>query len=177
VKPFKSVMIVKYPLDLVWLTIRDRLPELVPLLDDVKQITVLERVEQADGRVHMVNLWQAKPQLPAFLASEIKPEMMAWTDRADWQPASYECHWRIEPKFLPELTACSGLTSYQPAMGGRGTRITFEGALDLNARNLSSVPSLVGDTLLKGVEAFATSLIPKNFRKLTEAASRFLDEA
>ncbi len=176
-KPFKSVMIVKHPLDLVWLTIRDRLPELVPLLDDVKQITVLERVEKVEGGIYLVNLWRTEPQLPALLASEIKPEMMAWIDQADWQSASYECQWRIEPKFLPEVTTCSGLTIYQPAMGGRGTRITFKGALDLNSRNLSGVPSFVGDTLLKGVESFATSLIPKNFRKLTEAASRFLDEA
>ncbi|MBV7335254.1 hypothetical protein KFU94_44845 [Chloroflexi bacterium TSY] len=51
-KPFKSVMIVKHPLELVWLTLRDRLQELVPLLDDVKEIAVVERTEESEGDVH-----------------------------------------------------------------------------------------------------------------------------
>ncbi|MBV7335253.1 hypothetical protein KFU94_44840 [Chloroflexi bacterium TSY] len=105
------------------------------------------------------------------------PEMMAWTDRALWRTKNYECQWSIEPKFLPELTTCSGRTIYQPAMGGRGTRITFEGELDLSPRKISGASAFMGDALLKGVESFATSLIPKNFRKLAEAASQFLDEA
>lgn len=174
-KPFKTLVIVKYPLERVWHTMRDELPAIIPLLDDIEAMTMLERADREDGTVYLVNHWQARPQLPALLANQIAPEMMSWIDRAEWRPADHSCHWRLEPKFLPELSHCSGLTHYQPALGGRGTRIIFEGTLDLNTSAQTSGPTFATGALLSGVETFATSLIPKNFRKLAEAVERFLD--
>ena len=173
-KTFKSIVVVKHPPALVWATIRDRLSELVPLLDDIEKITVVERKEEMDGTVRLVNLWKANPKIPAMLASVVKPSMLAWTDRAEWNPRTYQCKWRIEPQFFPDRTRCTGITSYETAMGGRGTRITFEGSLDVAAHSLAGVPSFLESTISKGIESFVTTLIPKNFRKLTDAMGIFL---
>ncbi|HEX9372345.1 MAG TPA: hypothetical protein VF897_15125 [Roseiflexaceae bacterium] len=173
-KPFKSVAVVKYPLELVWPTIRDRLPELVPFLDDIESITVLERAEDADGVVRLVNLWKANPRLPAPLASAIPPAALTWIDRAEWRPRSHECHWRIELQCLPERAQYAGLTSYVAAIGGRGTRITFEGQLDVPERGLAASSPLIEGALAKGVESVVTTMIPQNFLKLTQALSTFL---
>ncbi len=175
-KTFKCVVVVKYPRDLVWSTIQDRLSEVVPFMDDIEKVTVVERHQQPDGIVRLVNVWRASPSIPPLLSTVITPEMLAWTDRAEWRPQTYQCHWRIEPHFYPERTQCSGTTRYESAIGGRGTRLTFEGQLDVDITNLARVPFMLGETLSRGVESFVTTLVPKNFRKLTNALSAFLGD-
>ncbi|MDT4969202.1 MAG: hypothetical protein QOJ64_3939 [Acidobacteriota bacterium] len=69
---------------------------------------------------------------------------------------------------------CSGGTRYETAMGGRGTRSTFEGAFDLTDRHFPGVPSMFEGAIANGIESFVSTLIPKNFRKLTQAVSTFL---
>ena len=175
-KAFRSVIIVKHPREQVWTTIRDRLPEVVPLLDDIRGVSVQERQEGPGGSVRLVNVWHAQPILPAPLASAIDPDLLAWTDRAEWNAGDYVCHWRIEPHFFPDRTQCAGRTHYETAIGGRGTRITFEGELAVDARALPHVPTALGATVSAGIESFVTTLVPKNFRKLTTALSVFLGQ-
>jgi hypothetical protein len=174
-KPFNSVSIVKHPLDQVWATIRDRLPELVPYMEDMEKITQLKREELPDGIVRLDNLWQANPKLPFLPAAYLKPDMFAWVDRAEWRPQSHECHWRIESRFLPESLECWGLARYEPAIGGRGTRVTFEGQLGLSTVSIPGMAFIDG-SFLRGFESIVGSLIPKNMRKLTEAVGYFLDQ-
>ncbi len=174
-KPFKTVAVVKHHPKLVSSTVRDRLPELVPLLVDIERISVVDRFDAPDGAVRLVNQWKANPPIPDLLASVIDPAMLAWVDRAEWEPSGLGCRWRIEPQFLAGRTRCEGLTRYESAMGGKGTKIVFDGQLDVAARGLPGVPVLLESTVSSSIEAFVTALIPKNFRKLAEALSSFLD--
>jgi hypothetical protein len=174
-KPFKNVTIVKYPLKPVWTTIRDNLPDLVPLMEDVEKIIPLGRQDQSDGAVRIDNLWQANPRLLNLIKVNLSPENLAWVDRSEWREGTYECHWRIEPRFLPEHIQSWGLARYEPAIGGRGTRITFEGQIGASGAARAALPSFLDGTLLKGFEVLAGSLIPANLRKLTEAVSVYLD--
>jgi hypothetical protein len=175
-KPFKSIIVVKHPRDLVWKTILDRLPDLVPYLDDIDTVTTQDRQELPDGVVQLVNIWKADIQIPAALHSIINPSMLAWTDRAQWRQRHAQCHWSIEPHFFPERIRCAGVTHYESAIGGRGTRITFEGQLEVSAHKLAGMPAFMGDNAGKAIEFFVTSLIPKNFRKITDALGVLLDK-
>ena len=172
-KPFNSVTIVKFPLDLVWISIRDRLPELVPFMEDMEKITQLKREDLPGGIVRLDNLWQANPKLPILQSLNLKPEMFAWIDRAEWQDESYECRWEIESQYLADSLECRGVTHYEPAMGGRGTRVNFEGQLGIGSISLPGIAYLDG-SYLKGFEALASSLIPKNLRKMTTAVEVLL---
>ena len=165
----------KHPPRLVWETVRDRLHELVPLLNDVESVEVAERVDEPDGTVRLVNLWKARPQVPAVLAPLITPAMLAWTDRAVWMPEVSECCWQIETHFLPDRTHCAGTTRYAAALGGRGTRIEFGGQFEVTLAGASAAPHVVGAAISLGVESFVATLIPRNFRTLAEALSVFLD--
>ncbi len=176
-KPFRSISVVKYPRELVWATVRDHLPDLVPLMDDIRQITQLRREEGAEGIVCLDNLWQADPKIPTLLKGELGPDKLSWIDRAEWRQSVYECHWKIEPRFLPELVQCFGLTKYEPAMGGRGTRITFEGQVGVNSSGNQSLPAFVDASLLRGFEGLVGALIPNNLRKLAVAVEKFLDSS
>ena len=171
----KSVSVLKHPVPEVWTAIRDRLPEIVPFIADIESVTVQSRAEAADGTVRLVNIWKAKPKLPAIVTNYLKPEMLAWTDRAEYRLKTLECHWRTEPHFFTERIQCAGVTRYEHAMGGRGTRVTFEGDLEFSLHNLPGVPQVFENALVRGVETFVTALVPKNFRNVIEAAGRLLD--
>jgi hypothetical protein len=175
VRPFKSIQIVKAPVDAMWAAIRDRLDELVVQLDDIQSVTVEHRAELPDGRLSLINTWQAKARLPAVLSSIIKPEALAWTDRATWDTAKHESAWQIELHFARERTQCHGLTAFESAIGGRGTRVTFSGEFAMNAHSLPGVPALFESTVVFAAESFVTSLIPTNFRKLSIAAEKLVN--
>jgi hypothetical protein len=174
-KDFKTIAVVAHPLELVWATIRDRMPEMASLMDDIESITVMDRREEADGTVFLVNRWKANPKIPSMLNSFIDPSMLAWTDRAQWKPALHECIWNIETQFFSDGLKCAGSTRYEPAMGGRGTRITFAGDFNVIGDRIKGIPTFMEGTISKTIESFATSLIPKNFLKLSKAVGEFLD--
>jgi hypothetical protein len=171
----KSICVLKHPHEAVWLTMRDRLPEITCLLEDIERVTVESRDEYRDGTVRLVNIWRARPNLPTTVANHITPDMLAWTDRAEYRPENFECHWILEPHFFRERIQCSGVTRYEPAMGGRGARITFDGDFELSTHALPGVPALLEGALARAIESFVTALVPKNFRKLTDAAGKFLE--
>jgi hypothetical protein len=122
-----------------------------------------------------VNIWKARPKLPATVISYISPDMLAWTDYAIWPAKKFQCAWQIEPHFFTEHIHCHGVTRYEPALGGRGTRITFDGNVEITAASLPGVPATLENVVAQGIEAFLSALIPKNFRKVTEAMGKTLD--
>mgnify|MGYP006274130707 CR=1 FL=1 len=166
-KTFKTVAVLKHPRPLVWNAIRDHLDELAPLLGDIKAVQTESRTEIPMG-VQLVNVWRAQVPIPETLSSLIKPDMLAWTDHAEWRRDCWECHWQIEPHFFSDRIHCVGITRYEEAMAGRGTRLTFQGDLDVMA---TPIP---GSTAL--IESFTTRLIPRNFQKLAKAVSQHLDD-
>ncbi len=170
-KPFQTVELVKCPADAMWRAIRDRLDELVPHLDDIRSVTVEHREESPDGVVKLVNVWRAKANIPAVLDAVIKPDYLAWTDRASWNEARRECTWQIELHFDRQRTRCHGSTRFEPALGGKGSRVTFAGDFSMNAQGMRGVPALLESSIESAVESFVTSLIPRNFRKLVHAAA------
>ena len=99
---FKSLAIAKYLRADVWAAMRDALCDVAPHLGDIERIVVESREERADGTLYVVNRWHAKAPIPAALSSLIKPEMLAWTDHALWDPREHVCRFRIEPAFFPD---------------------------------------------------------------------------
>lgn len=173
-KHFKNIIMVQQPLDIVWLTIRDQISELVPYLDDVAAIDTQQRREDEHNIVHLVNMWRADVSVPKVAAGIIDPSKLAWLDFASWEPMQHLCRWRIEPQFFAKRINCQGETRYETAMGGRGTRITFEGDITIDAGDLPGVPGFMQHSVSNAVESFVTTLIPKNFRKVTDALSELL---
>ncbi|UVO49705.1 hypothetical protein M0208_03955 [Sphingomonas sp. SUN019] len=174
-KAFHCLVGLRQPLTRVAPAIRDRLPEIAPALDDVEIIRAVARVEQPCGGVKLVNEWRVNPKLPAALNGHITPDMLGWLDHADWSADLTHCRWRIEPYFMAEAISCEGETRFEPAMGGRGTRATFEGRLDIDASALMRVPAAWRRPAAAAIELLIGTLIPKNFRNTADAAAGLLD--
>lgn len=167
-KTFRSTAIVRHPPQAVAGVVRDRLGELATFLDDIEAVEVVERTPLPGGGLRQVNSWAAAPKLSPAIAERIG--RLAWIDDAVWAADGLVCGFTIHAPFHPGL-ACAGRVTYEPAMGGRGTRASFEGEFDLPAGGDSTL-----DKLLAGaVEMAATTLIPKNLRRTLEAAGQLLE--
>jgi hypothetical protein len=123
----------------------------------------------------MVNEWRAKPSIPISVKPLAGKDVLVWLDHAEWNAKKMQCCWRIEPEFLSGRMHCNGMTRYEPAIGGKGSRMTFEGQLNLEGGALSGLGKLL-EGIAPLMEAIITTVIPTNFRRTVEAACRLLDE-
>jgi len=171
---FKTVDIVKHPIDKVWASFRDELPQLVEWLDDVESITTQSRRETG-RRCHIVNRWQVHPNLPAAIMKHVRPEMTAWMDCADWDETRRECRWTIEFDYFRDAISCSGTTRFAPAMGGRGTRITLVGEAHWSAETAVKIPGLLDQAVSRTLEPLLRNLLAANARKISTALATYLD--
>ena len=170
-KSFRSLVVLKRPYDELWAIMRDHLPKIAPKVADVEAVRELERTTGPDGTVHIVNRWQVRVSVPQAIRAMLKLDELAWVDRNAWDAAARVCTWSIEPCVLAEHIACAGTTSFAPAMGGQGARVTFEGTLELQPGFL---PLGGMEKLVTGfVESVATTIIPRNLRAVVEAAAEY----
>ncbi|MBW3579201.1 MAG: hypothetical protein KY462_15990 [Actinobacteria bacterium] len=175
-RTFRTLVVLRQPVGAVWTTMRDRLPELVPMIDDVDQITTLEREELTDDRTRLVNEWQVRQRIPELLRGALPQGELGWIDRNIWDDDSHLCTWQIEPFVLPGAIRCEGSTSYESAMAGRGCRVLFEGSFDLSDDALSALAAPLRRPATRFVETIVTTLIPRNTRSLLEAAAQRASE-
>lgn len=171
----KTVSILKHPLENVWHAMRDELPNLVELLEDIDEIEVETRKNSSPNTIMIVNIWKAHPKLPAVITGKLNTEMFVWTDRAEWNDKALECNWSIEPHYFQDKIQCSGTTKFTTALGGKGTRIAFTSNVKWKNKNGSGVTGFLQDTVYTVIESFMKNLIPKNFHKITVAISKHLD--
>jgi hypothetical protein len=170
VKSFRSLVVLKRPQDELWAIMRDHLPQIAPSVADIEEVRELERTSD-DGVVRIVNRWQVRANVPQAIRSMLKLDELAWIDRNTWNEATRVCAWSIEPCFLTDHIVCAGTTSFAPAMGGQGARVTFEGTLELKPGFL---PLGGLEKLVTGfVESIATTIIPRNLRAVVEAAANY----
>lgn len=173
-KSFRALVVVRQPLPRVWETVRDRLPELVGMLDDVDRITVLEREDLGDGRVRLVNEWWASQRIPEVVARAVNASEIGWIDRCEWDTDARVGRWTIEPLVLADAITCEGTTSYEPAMGGRGVRVTVAGSFELARDAFEGFSSTLRRPLTGFVETIVSTMIPRSTRKVVETASAMI---
>ncbi len=171
---FQTLTIVKHPLPRVWLAMRDEMAQLAGHLDDIESITMKERTE-TEGIVSIANVWHAKPKLPDLIARHVDTSKFIWIDHASWDGQAHVCRWRIEPQVFSAYFSSSGETRFEPAMGGKGTRITFCGAAEIKvAKDSDGVPKILEDTIFKGAVSFIQGIIVSIFRKMADAVAKHL---
>jgi hypothetical protein len=177
VKTFRTLVVLKHPHEAVWAAMRDRLPEFAPRIPDIASVTQTERDAVDGGSVRIVNEWRIRLPVPAAVRSIIGADEIGWIDRNTWDERTRTCSWTIEPFFLAEYIACDGRTVFEPAMGGRGARISLEGTLDLKPGFLGRLAGAAERPITGFLESAVTTVIPKNLRAVVEAAAAFSAES
>ena len=170
---FKCTETLHHPLPVVWETIRDRLPEIAALQDDMEYVKVIKRAKKKPDGVHVISQWQAAPPLPAMLKNMIKPEMMLWTEDAVWDNETHSSRFSIETHYKVEDISCVGSIACTKA--GRGTKVTFSGTFTIKKTSKSSV--FLTGFVLSAIEALAGRLIPHNFSKVIRSLDNVISES
>jgi len=166
--------VLSHPRERVYLTYRDRLPELIALLPNVEYVRVLDRREDGET-VFLLNEWKAKGEVPDVAQRWIKPEMLRWKDHATWRGARWEVDWRLEMAFLQDRVRVSGTNRFVE-LGPARTRLELRGDLAIDAAGLPGIPRLLAGKVGGIVERFVLALVQPNLVKTAEALQRFLDE-
>ncbi len=172
-KSFSTLVVVRQPADRVFATVRDRLAEIATHVDDIASIVEVERTATDSDLVHIVNEWRSAQRVPELIATSIGVAEVAWIDRNEWDAATQVCRWSVEPLVFTDHVTCRGTTTYEPAMAGRGARVTVSGEFNL------AVGAFGGMTALRRpvgafVESIVSTMIPRNARKVIEAAAALL---
>ncbi|MBX2812642.1 MAG: hypothetical protein KTR25_12570 [Myxococcales bacterium] len=163
--------LIPFPRDVVLSTYRDRLPDLVPYLPNVRGIKVVNR-EEIEGTTRLVNEWTANAEIPSLLKSLINVEALGWIDRAEWNQATYSCRWQIEPSIFTNNVVCEGVNYY--IEDGDGTRLEIRGDLTVNPKGIPGVPSLLAGRVAPVAEKFIVNLITPNLLSVAKGLESFL---
>lgn len=165
---------IPFPIDQVFKTHRDKLPDMVDYMPNIDKIVVESRDEDGD-EVHLINIWHAaETEVPGVARPFIKPELLRWTDRATWNEDEHTVEWNIELGFLPDAITCRGFNEFEEFDGI--TRITMEGELIVDAAKIPGVPRLLAKKLGGAVEKFVVGLIEPNLRETNKIVSRYMSE-
>jgi hypothetical protein len=158
----------------VFTTHRDKIEELVQYMPNVDSIVTKEREEDGDI-VRLVNLWKAaESEIPSVARPFIKPDMLQWEDRAEWDGDFYEVAWEIELGFLPGVIDARGHSEFEDF--GDETRVTIDGEITVDASKLPGVPGLMEKRVAKALENFVVNLIKPNLKETNEIIERYLRE-
>ena len=168
-----SESIIRHPRQAAFAAYRDQLGDIVPYLDDIREIRVAKRVVVGDS-VKLHNIWVADREIPSFAKTFLKPHMLQWDDYADWRQDEHRCHWRLET-FFKDGVRCTGMNTFL-AVDANTTRVVLEGDLKIDLKKIPGVPRLLAGRMGPQVEKFIVSLISPNLQKVNDSLQRYLDD-
>lgn len=161
-----------HPIDAVFEAYRDRLSEVAAFVPDIKQITVLSRVEDGD-KVVLHNEWRSDREPPKVAAKFVSSEQMCWDDHATWFGDDKRCEWVIKPRAFASSVDCKGQTHL--IADEDATLVRLVGQLNIDLRDIPGVPGFLGKRLAPQIEKFIVALITPNLERTNGAIGRFLD--
>lgn len=158
--------------DEIFAVYRDKLPELVPFLPNVRGITVNSRTEEGD-LVKLVNHWKGGGEIPAAVRKFLSEDLLEWDDHATWNSKTWVCEWRtIVPSFKDAVDA-SGKNTFEE-LGPKLTRYKISGELKVDAGKIRGVPRFLGGTVSPIVETFLVGSIKSNLQQVNAGVEKYL---
>jgi hypothetical protein len=165
------IVLIRQPVDLVWRAMQDELGKIATFMPAVAAIRCVQKTKDADGRVHTIHEWHAAAGLPAAIESRTNGEALKWMERAEWDASASETKWQVESQLLgPSLTG-SGVTRFERAMGGQGTRVSFTVDAQLKGDALGPLGEL---KWTGGLATAATAVLAKTLQDLCVATESYL---
>ena len=169
----RSESVLHHAIEIVYATYRDRAPEIASFIPDIREIRVLSREELPTG-LALVNLWTSSRDVPRVAASVLKAEHLSWEDHAIWDDTRREVVWRMIFPALPGRVTCSGTNAFF-ADGPDRTRVSLNGELRIDLRNLPGLPDFIARSAGPAVERFIVELITPNLKQVNASLEKFLD--
>jgi hypothetical protein len=166
---------ISFPRDVAFRAYRDELPLLTPHLPNVSVIEVKE-TETAPGgmatKTRKLNVWRAKADIPSVAQAIVKPEMLAWDDKALWDESDWTCEWQTVPHFFTDRIKCSGKNRF--VVDGDQCVLQIRGDLEVDVKGLPGVPRLLAGTVGAAIEKFVVALLTPNLTSVSKGLEAYL---
>jgi hypothetical protein len=173
---FSFEEIIPGPIDRVYALLRDRLTDLVPYLEAVDEIQVLERDESEPGRIKIVNLWQGNTRMMPLIARPFVTKAMSrWRDHALWVERDFTIEWWFEPEKFSRLFTCQGKDHFDD-LGDGTTRFRITGDLVVYADRVPGVTTKMAAKLGPVIEKWAIAKVKPNLMQVPHALRGFFAE-
>lgn len=151
---------------------RDKLPELVPYLPNVRGITVTSRTDEGPI-AKLVNRWKGGGEIPGAVRKFLSEDLLEWDDHATWDEQKFTTHWRtIVPAFKDAVDATGW--NYYEELSPHSTRYKIVGELKVDAGKIRGVPKFLGGTVSPIIEAFLVNSIKPNLVSVAKGVEQFL---
>lgn len=165
---------IDFPRELVFTTIRDRLPDILPYLPNVDEIEVLESHDDGEIR-RCVKRWAgSSDEIPAVVRPLIRPDILQWIDHATWDQGRWQVDWWHEMGVLPGAISAKGTNRFEA--DGDITIISMEGDFTIHPERLTFVPQIVARRAAPALERFIIGRVKPNLRATNEAVAAFLED-
>ena len=171
---FKVTEIIRHPTEEVYLTYRDRLPQLVPYLPNVDLVEILEK-EETDEGPRLLNRWTVTGSIPRTVRPFFKGKRLSYLDRARWNDEESLVHWNIEIGLVPDAVACGGINYFRAGAAPGTTEVSLTGALTVDLSRMAGVPRIFYGIAPK-IESFVLDRVKPNLSSVTRAVAQYLDE-
>jgi hypothetical protein len=158
----------------VFETYRDKLPDLVPYLPNVRSIEVRSR-EDNGAVTKLVNYWKGGGEIPAVARSVLSENLLAWEDYATWDAAGFVCDWYQKVTAFKDAFSSKGKNVFLE-LGPTRTRLNITGAIDIDSGKIPGVPRLLGKAVGPAIEAFLVAAIKPNLVAVSKGVERYLTE-
>lgn len=153
---------------------RDKLPELVPYLPNIRAIIQKSRTDEGQV-VRLLNLWKGGGEIPAAARSVLSEKLLEWDDYATWDANAYTAEWRIETPAFKEAVHAAGKNTFE-AIGPERTLLTIRGELSIDGSKVPGVPKLLARTVGPIVEKFLIAAIKPNLLEVSKGVEKYLRE-
>jgi hypothetical protein len=174
VASFRFTDTIHHPLEACYVTMRDRMAELAPHLDGVKEIRVLERTEIAPGVHRILNEWISDYRPPPVVSRFLTPDMLRWLDRVVWEDARHAWRWEFETPRLGEVLFARG-ESFMRALSSCETEVVLAGEIEVRLERLPGLPAFIGRRVRPQVERFLLGLCEPRLRGIDRGLAAYLD--
>jgi hypothetical protein len=165
---------IPFPRQRVFETYRDRLPDLLPYLPNIRGIEVTSREDQGNV-VKLVNRWRGGGEIPAIARSVLSEKLLEWDDFATWDAAAFKCDWKQTVPAFKDAFRSQGLNIFTEA-GPERTRLTISGDIEVDAGKIPGVPRLLKGAVGAAVETFLVATIKPNLISVSKGVERYLQE-
>jgi hypothetical protein len=168
----KADVTLPYARELVFVTYRDHIHELMDHLPNIRSIRAIDRKERPDGVVELVNEWIGGGDIPGVARSFVNESMLKWTDYATWRPSSYTVDWRTDVHAFPGAIKSQGMNRYLLASGGM--RLEIRGQLTCDPTKIPGVPRLLHGTVASAVERVLVGAVQTNLVAIGKSVGKLL---
>lgn len=161
-----------FPRAAVFEAYRDKLPELVAFLPNVRGIEVRSR-KDAPPITELLNVWHGGGEIPAAARAFLSESMLSWTDHARWDQDAWTCSWRIESHVFTEAIQCQGLNRFIEE--GGETVLQIRGSLTIDPGKVKGVPRLLAGSVSKTAEEVLGGKIRPNLAEVSIGLRKYLE--